>query len=144
MLKYKMTVPRVQLKYLKCFQLFFFKSPYINWSMQAIHLMFVRVFLQQKNKMLNKFEFRVEMVSSSSMTTCLLPTRSLRCSIEMLFLFLCSLRAKEINHVWEQARPVLGSNLTSEECHYGPLTGPAEYYLSSQLHKPKAVRITFA
>lgn len=29
-----------------------------------------------------------------------------------------SLRAQEINHVWEQACPILGSNLTSEECHY--------------------------
>lgn len=41
------------------------------------------------------------------------------------FFFLCSLRAEEINHVWEQACPILGSNLTSEECHYTPSTLPA-------------------
>lgn len=44
--------------------------------------------------------------------------------------FLCSLWAEEINHVWEQACPILRSNLTSEECHYTPSTLPAKYYLS--------------
>lgn len=70
------------------------------------------------------------MVPGSSVATCLLSTTSLRYSIEMLLLFLCSLWAKEINHVWEQACPILGSNLTSEECHYTPSTLPAKYYLS--------------
>lgn len=70
------------------------------------------------------------MVPGSSMATCLLPARSLRYSIEMLLHFLCSLWAEEINHVWEQACPILGSNLTSEECHCTPSTLPPKYYLS--------------
>lgn len=84
----------------------------------------------RKIKMQNKFKSQGEMVPGSSMATCLLPARSLRYSIEMLLLFLCSLWAEEINHVWEQACPILGSNLTSEECHYTPSTLPAKYYLS--------------
>lgn len=101
--------------------------------------------------MQNKFKSQGEMVPGSSMATCLPPANSLRYSIEMLLLFfhffpLCSLWAEEINHVWEQARPILGSNLTSEECHYTPSTLPAKYYLS-WLHScmnQKAVAITFA
>lgn len=93
--------------------------------------MSVRAYLPEKNqKIKNKCKFQGEMGPGSSTATCLMPAMSLRYSIEMSLLFLCSLWVEEINHVWEQACPILGSNLTSEECHYTLSTLPAKYYLS--------------
>lgn len=72
------------------------------------------------------------MAPGGSVATHLLPASSLTYSIEMhLSLSLGSLRAEEINHVWEQACPILGSNLTSEECHYTLFNAACKHYLAA-------------
>lgn len=142
MLKYKMTVPHVQLKISKnvlfcfnslsfcCLSVFGCVLRYAERNASYLgSCLCARIFSVKRKKKTLFFPLpQISRLSGvwwlNSSAACQLAhtlyrnaSLSLSFSFSLLSLSLVSLRAEEINHVWEQVCPILGSNLTSEECH---------------------------